>query len=269
MVFYKYESTGNDFLLTEGPLNNPSHIAKKVCDRHFGIGADGILYTEQSQIADIKMHYYNSDGSIAPMCGNGLRAFVDFVYNHKIVQKKQFNVETLAGILPVNIHEDKTISLKLGKPIFSLNKEDMLEPIEDFGYIKLDISGTPYNVYPLFVGTLHAIVIVDSLKSIDIDTIGRRICTHERFPKHINVNFVEVIDSSHIEVTTYERGAGQTLSCGTGVSASSVVTHLLGRTNADVFVKVPGGNLEVIVSKEVTLKGPTNLIGIIDYRGAL
>ena len=269
MILYKYESTGNDFLITKGLLENPQKTAIKACDRHFGIGADGLLIALPSEKADVKMLYYNSDGSIAPMCGNGLRAFTHFVYTNNMVRHSGFNVETDAGILTVNMDSNNQISIGLGKPIFNLNEADMIEPIKQFQHIKLDISENTILMYPIVMGTLHGVVFVEDLNTIDIDYLGEALCCHQRFPNHINVNFVQVVDETHVEVITYERGAGRTLSCGTGVSASSVVAHLLGKTQSNVHVKVPGGNLEVDLSDTVNLKGPTNLIGIIDYRGGL
>lgn len=269
MNIYKYESTGNDFILTNESIHNMSAFAKEVCDRHFGIGADGLMVSDISTIADVKMHYYNSDGSIAPMCGNGLRAFSQFVYRLGLVNKTQFTVETLAGIMTVRLHENGLVSLNIGSPEFSLNKEDIDTKIESFQHIKLDISGETITLYPLMMGTFHGVVFVDSLKKIDIETVGRTIAMHPMFPKQINVNFVEIVSAEEMNLVTYERGAGLTLSCGTGASASAVVASKLGYTKSKVRINVPGGTLEVQANQTVELKGPTRLIGKIEYGSSL
>ncbi|MFP4287534.1 MAG: diaminopimelate epimerase [Candidatus Izemoplasmataceae bacterium] len=267
MIIYKYESTGNDFILTNEAISDMSQFAKEVCDRHFGIGADGLMVSTRSEIADVKMHYYNSDGSIAPMCGNGLRAFSHFVYHQGIVSKTRFSVETLAGIMEVTLQDNNLVSLNIGKPSFALSKEDIDTKIDSFQHIKLDISGKQLDLYPLMMGTFHGVVFVDSLKSLDIETLGKTIAMHPLFPKQINVNFVEIVDEHSINLITYERGAGLTLSCGTGASASALVSHKLGYTKDLITINVPGGTLEVRVKSSIYLKGPTRLIGKIEYGG--
>jgi diaminopimelate epimerase len=266
MIVYKYESTGNDFILSSERINNMSQFAKDVCDRHFGIGADGLMVVDTSLIADVKMHYYNSDGSVAPMCGNGLRAFSDFVYQQGIVIKNTFTVETLAGIMKVELHDNNHVSLDLGEPIFSLNNEDIREDVKEFTYIKLDISNQEITLYPLMMGTFHGVVFVEDLTKLEVEKLGNLISTNSLFPNHINVNFVQVIDDKTIHLVTYERGAGLTLSCGTGASATAVIANRLGYTKNNVTVHVPGGMLQVEVNQTVTLKGPTRLIGKIEYR---
>lgn len=269
MIIYKYESTGNDFILTNELVHNMSRLAKEVCDRHFGIGADGLMISDRSDIADVKMHYYNSDGSIAPMCGNGLRAFARFVHHIGLVEKQAFTVETLAGVMQVSLEDEGLVSLNIGKPSFSLSKDDISQPISILQHIKLDISDTVFNLYPLMMGTFHGVIFVDSLKSIDIETVGKTIAMHPMFPNQINVNFVEIISEKEINLVTYERGAGLTLSCGTGASATAVVASQLGYSNNKVTINVPGGTLKVKVHQDVELTGPTRMIAKIDYRSLI
>jgi len=267
MEIFKYQSTGNDFILLKGPLTNPSKFAINVCDRHFGIGADGILYSTPSKVADIKMNYNNADGSIAPMCGNGLRAFAHFVTTHKLVNKKEFVVETLAGLMKVKKLSANTFSLDLGKPAYALKTPNLKTPTTKLSKLTLTVGKQKVELYPIFLGTLHGIVFVKNVDKVNVLELGDKICHHEMFPKYINVNFAEVVNKNYLKVKTYERGVGPTLSCGTGVSSTATVAVALGLTNNKVKVEVPGGILQVEVNKTTILTGPTQVVAKIDYLG--
>jgi diaminopimelate epimerase len=243
--FEKYHGTGNDFILIPPQPHDARDLARKLCDRHFGIGADGLMIPHPSKVADIRMEYINSDGTPAPMCGNGLRCFVKYCLSHGLLPKGPVTVETLAGIIDVDAQED-IISLNLNKPQFELSEEYVIDNES------VVIDGIV--MHTLFLGTLHAIVIIDD--SMDVYALGEKLSYHPRFPQAINVNFVEVIDRTTIKVKTHERGAGWTLSCGTGSAASALITHRLNLTEADVTVKVQGGQLNVHVSEDVILSGP-------------
>lgn len=243
--FEKYHGTGNDFILIEPQLQDSSLLAKRLCDRHFGIGADGIMIPHPSDIADIKMEYLNSDGSPAPMCGNGLRCFVRYCLNHGLLAKGPLTVETMAGIIDVDAQDD-AISLNLGLPMLDLDNEYVIDNHE------VIIEGL--TLHTLFLGTLHAVIIVDEI--IDIQSLGEKLSYHPRFPQAINVNFVNILDRKTIRVTTHERGAGWTLSCGTGSAASAFMTHLLDLTEDEVTVIVSGGKLHVNCKDDVILTGP-------------
>ena len=267
MQVLKYQSTGNDFILFKGPVKNPSKFAIAVCDRHFGIGADGILFSTPSKVADIKMNYYNADGSVAPMCGNGLRAFAHFVTTHGLVKKDKFVVETLAGPMKVKKVNATTFALDLGVADYALEGPNIKQKTTRLTKLNLEIDGKNYQLIPLFLGTLHGVVIVNNVDKIDVLNLGEKLCHHKMFPKYINVNFVEVVNNKLIKVKTYERGVGPTLSCGTGVSSSVNVTTTLGLTQNKVKVIVPGGTLMVKVGETTTLTGPTKLIAKIDFMG--
>jgi len=267
MIFEKYQSTGNDFLITKGPIEHPSKVAKQVCDRRFGIGADGILISYPSSQYDIRMVYYNSDGSIASMCGNGLRAFAHFVYQQGLVLKKDFVVETGAGPLEVHLKENHEIDIHLHAPRFTLTQNEYNGNQKTLAPIIINTDGEDITLYALFLGTLHGVVIVDAFSDDLINIVGRKLCHDDLFPEFINVNFVKIYDSTHIEVRTFERGAGPTLSCGTGVSASAVVTHHLNLTQNAVDVKVLGGNLHVhVAALDVILTGPTQWVAHVEFK---
>lgn len=256
--FEKYHGTGNDFILIQPQPLDSSLLAKRLCDRHFGIGADGIMIPHPSEIADIKMEYINSDGTPAPMCGNGLRCFVRYCLNHGLLAKGPLTVETMAGVIDVEA-QDEAISLNLGRPILDLDSDYVIDNHE------VIIEGI--TLHTLFLGTLHAVIIVDD--TIDIHSFGEKLSYHPRFPQAINVNFVKVIDRETIRVTTNERGAGWTLSCGTGSAASAYVTRLLDLTEDEVTVFVAGGELRVDCKEDVILTGPAIKIASGIFEGGL
>lgn len=252
--FEKYHGTGNDFIFVYDQPENPSQSAIKLCDRHFGIGADGLMFAQTSEIADIKMSYYNSDGTHATMCGNGLRCFVRFVTNNNIINKTEFVVETDAGLIPVKVQEDG-IELRLNRERNTLTEDESKLPLHN--YIPIELEHT--LIYGVFIGTLHGVVFVDNFNQID--KIGPRLTSNPNFPQLININFVQVINNTLIEVRTHERGAGWTLSCGTGVCASTVISYALGKTRKSVSVQTLGGELNVRCEEDgIYLKGPAKWI---------
>ena len=257
--FEKYHGTGNDFIFSTNPkLNNPK-IIKKICDRHFGIGADGVMIPEKSTIADIKMVYYNQDGTIAPMCGNGIRCFSKFIYQNNLIDKRHFHVETGAGLVEVKLDEDNLIHVFLNNPCFNLKKSEVVKPINGLNQ-KLVCDNETVMVHILVLGTIHTVVFLDENPGIDLKKIGPKLSNHSFFSNQTNVNFVEVVNDQTLKVTTYERGCGWTLSCGTGSCASAVVSSLFKKTKNLIRVIVPGGELTVNVGETVELIGPAEKI---------
>jgi len=270
MEFTKMEAAGNDFVVFDGfkyKIKDYSKLALKACDRHFSVGADGILVCEASDIADIKMIYYNSDGSRGEMCGNGIRCFSKYVYEKGLIDKKIFTVDTLAGIKTIWLETDdenkvKTVKVNMGKPLFAtkdipvnLDKERVIEET-------MDIDGQKIVFSSLLVGVPHTVIFVDDIKNVDVNELGRKIEVHPLFPKKTNVNFVEVVDRDNINIYTWERGAGRTLGCGTGSCASVVIGNMIGKLSNTVHVKTEGGELEVQVEEdfEIYMKGKANII---------
>jgi len=255
MKFYKYHGTGNDFILLDEKPSDPKTTAQKLCDRHFGIGADGLIYAEPSVLADIKFNYYNSDGSIAPMCGNGMRCFVKFLMDEHLIVHNSFTVETLAGLISVNVNEESgLIQIDLGEPMAILSKPYVLHDTFGLEAKEIVIDGQTISCYTIFLGTLHTIVYEN--EHMDISLIGPKLSAHDFFIGQTNVNFVSVKNQHSQTVKTFERGAGWTLSCGTGTAASAVVSNQLGYTLSEVISEVPGGTLKVYVGKTIKLEGP-------------
>lgn len=248
---------GNDFIVFDN-LNNEnkdwSNIAVKVCDRHTGIGADGILLVEKSDVADIKMVIINSDGSLAEMCGNGLRCFSKYVYEEGIIKKDVINVETGAGVLEVKLKKENTkvkgIIVNMGKPILDEEKKKY----------KLKALDKEFEATTMIMGVPHTIIYVDNIRKEDVLKYGPIIEKMDLFKHGTNVNFVKVIDKDTIEVRTWERGAGHTLACGTGTCASVVATYINGLTDAKVTAKLLLGELNIFVDEYVFMEGPAEFI---------
>lgn len=266
--FAKMQGAGNDFIIFNALTNELpeySQLAKKVCDRRFGIGADGMIVVESSTKADIKMVFYNQDGSRAPMCGNGIRCFAKYVFDNNIVKKKVFNVETLSGIMTPEVflenEEVENVSVNLGKPIFAPAKIPVNFTGEKFIDEAIEIDKKIYNLSSLFIGTIHTILYVKDFDQIDIEKVGSQIENNQLFPQKTNVNFVKVIDKSKIEVITWERGVGITLACGTGAAASAIISSILYNVDKTVNVHLKGGNLIISQTDEqIQMIGPAKLI---------
>ncbi|MDN5304773.1 MAG: diaminopimelate epimerase [Fusobacteriaceae bacterium] len=265
--FEKYHGLGNDFIIfleDDVKKYNYSELAKKVCHRNFGIGADGMIIVAKSEIADIRMIFFNADGSEAPMCGNGVRCFSHYVRNNNIVSKDVINVETLAGIMRIETSIiDNTFFAKvnMGTPIFTT--KDIPMSIDEKDYILQDIISLDktFKISSLFMGTTHSVIIVDNIENLDIIKYGSDIEVNPLFPKKTNVNFVQVVDDENIIVKTWERGAGFTYACGTGTCASVVMTHKLNKTKNKVTAQLPGGILIIeLVDDTVFMTGPSEKI---------
>ena len=260
LKFEKYHGAGNDFIimnekdLIEKGIPDYNELAKQVCDRHFGIGADGLLILKY--VANMPfMFYYNSDGSQAPMCGNGIRCFSNYLRNNNVEQENSFIVKTLSGDLFIETSMDEeenifSVKVNMGKPIFEVKKLINTDK-ERFLKEKINIDEKEIEISYIFMGTDHSVIFVDDFSEYDIDDLGKKIENYtELFPKKVNVNFVKVTDRNNMEVITWERGAGRTLACGTGATASAVLGRIFNLTDEKVNVKVPGGQLTIEYSQE-------------------
>lgn len=266
MKFQKMHGLGNDFILFSDldPLKfDLSALAIKLCDRHQGIGADGIILILPSEIADVKMRIINSDGSEANMCGNGIRAFAKYVYDNHIKSERSFTIETGAGVMiPELIVEDEKVlyvKVNMGAPILERSAIPMTGSPGSVINEPVQVSGKEIRITSLLMGVPHTIVFVDHVDEMDIVGIGKEIENHPSFPEKTNVNFVEVINDHEIKVRTWERGAGSTLACGTGSCASAVASHLNGKTGKKVTVHLTLGDLEIEwIDDVVFMKGTAN-----------
>lgn len=271
MDFVKMHGAGNDFIILED-LNNlylgkENELAKKLCDRHFGIGADGLVFIRNTQMADIEMVIINSDGSYASMCGNAIRCFAKYVYDNKIVTKQEIRILTGDGVKIAYLEVDNEIVSKvkiyMGKPSFLA--KDIPSTLEDNIVDRvINIKNKKFNITSMLMGVPHTIVMS---KLDDIDVVeGASIEKCEYFPQGTNVNFCEVINDKKVLVKTWERGAGATLACGTGCCSAVVATNKLGLTGGNVEVIAPGGILYIDVTKDgVYMSGDATFV----FKGTL
>lgn len=266
--FEKYEGTGNDFIIFEmSELEGLQYslLAQKVCDRRFGIGADGMIVVSPSTVASIQMIFYNADGSLATMCGNGIRCFAKYVYDHQLVDTKVFTVETLAGIFNVEIIENEEaksmVCVNMGRPNYFDSSVPTLESGEPFINQVIEIDQVPYTVSSLFMGTIHTVLFVEEIDEFEVVRLGSAIEKHPLYPMKTNVNFCMVIDSNHLEVVTWEKGVGMTLACGTGSVACAFLSQKLYDCEKKIVVHVKGGELVMeLVGDDIYMTGPTTFI---------
>lgn len=266
--FKKYQGTGNDFILMKDieKIDNLDNFVIDICDRRFGVGADGFMYPGESEVADVFMHFYNSDGLRADMCGNGLRCFSKYVYNEGIIDKKDFTVETLAGIMEINLEvvdgEVVSVTEKIGTPVFTPSAVPVTTKKDRFINETVKCSDREYSVSSILMGVPHTVVKVDSMEKDELLKYGMEISELDIYPVKINVNFTEVLSDSEINVDTWERGIGNTLACGTGSCASVYILNHLGMVGKKVDVNVPGGrlNIEILDGDVLQLTGPAEMI---------
>ena len=255
LKFEKYQGAGNDFVivsekeLIEKGIPEYGEFASQVCNRHFGIGADGLIILKY--VASMPfMFFFNADGSQAPMCGNGIRCFSHYLVNNHLIDGNEFVVKTVPGDLTIRVNYDEekddfSARVNMGKPIFNI-KELINTEKEQFLREKINIDGKEIEISYIFMGTDHSVIFVNDFSDYNIDEIGEKIENYtDLFPKKVNVNFVKVYDRKRMEVITWERGAGRTLACGTGATASAVLAKTFGFVDDKVNVKVPGGQLVI------------------------
>mgnify|MGYP002624365296 CR=1 FL=1 len=247
MEFEKWQGCGNDFVLIDrtGDASIDDLDVKLICDRHFGVGSDGLIVARLSKVADARMQMFNPDGSEAEMCGNGIRCFAKFLIERGLVDKKTIPIETGAGVLTVEIAGDDVI-VDMGAPILEGDRIPVLgfdgrRIIDE----SIEIDGREFKMTCVSMGNPHCVVFVDKISGVDIKTIGPKFETNEKFPRRINTEFVEVIDRSTLRMRVWERGAGITLACGTGACATAVAGVLSGRSDRRAKIILDGGALEL------------------------
>ena len=250
--FTKMQGCGNDYVYvdcTKDVIDNIPETARRVSDRHFGIGSDGLILIRTSKQADFMMDMYNYDGSRAQMCGNGIRCVAKYVYDNKLTNKKHLQIETLSGIrdLDLTVADGKVtfVAVDMGKPVL---KPSLIPVISDKEIVikePINVDNKIYEVTCVSMGNPHAVVFVDDTKNLPMETIGPLFEHHEMFPDRVNTEFVHVADRSHIHMRVWERGAGETLACGTGACASVIACILNGFTDHEVTVSLLGGDLTI------------------------
>lgn len=244
-----------------------SDLARRMSDRHFGIGSDGIILICKSEVADFKMRMFNFDGSEAEMCGNGIRCVGKFVYDKGLTNKNNITVETLAGIkkLQLNIEDNlvKTVKVDMGEPIFDPEEIPVISNENPVKKLEIEVLDKKFIFTCISMGNPHAITIVENTKKFDVEKYGKVLEIDAHFPRKTNVEFIEIIDRQNIKMRVWERGAGETMACGTGACAVLVACVLNGTIDNVATVELLGGSLRIEWDKKtnhVFMTGPAEIV---------
>ena len=268
MQFWKMHGLGNDFIVIDNRDGqicdaDSAGLARRLCERHISIGADGLLLLSNSAVSDMQMRIFNADGSEAEMCGNGVRCFAKYCYENGILKKKQLAVETLAGVKHVwlIVENDTVIAVKvdMGTPEWDRSKI----PMQGQGTCinqDLRVDEETYKVTCLSMGNPHCVIFVENVDEFPVEYVGPIIENHEAFPKRTNVEFTQVSGKNELKVRVWERGCGETMACGTGACASALVANHLGKVSGKVKVHLRGGNLLLDVGERVFMTGPAEKV---------
>jgi diaminopimelate epimerase len=267
MEFLKMHGAGNDFVLVDGRQGAEADwptLARQLSDRHFGVGADGLLLVLSSAVADFRMDMWNPDGSRAEMCGNGIRCFARYLFDGPAAGRDQLAVETGAGVLSVREQgRDGWLQVSLGRPI--LNGRDIPVAVDANPVLDLPLPELRIAVTCVSMGNPHAIQFVEDVASVDLATLGPKVEHHPLFPQRVNFHLCQVLSRAELRMRSWERGAGLTLACGTGAAATAVAARLHDFTDETVCLHVPGGELELTWDGEgeVLMSGPATYV----YKG--
>jgi diaminopimelate epimerase len=267
MKFTKMHGAGNDYVYINGfneTVADPAALAIAISDRNFGVGSDGLILILPSTVADVRMQMFNADGSEAEMCGNGIRCVAKYAYEQGLARKTRLTVETGAGVLMLELFPaaDDTVSrvrVDMGQPRLTRGEIPMLGPAAEQAIdIELEIAGMILHGTCVSMGNPHCVVFVEEIATFPVTELGPLIENHQLFPKRINVEFVQVLSPTEVRQRTWERGAGETLACGTGASAVTVAGVLTGRTEHRILNHLTGGDLELewLDSGAVLMTGP-------------
>lgn len=262
MRFTKMQGCGNDYVYIDGdkeriPVQEKPELVRRLSDRHFGIGGDGVIFINPSDEADFEMEMYNADGTRAEMCGNGIRCVGKFVYDKGLTNKTDITVISAGKVkyLTLFVKDGKveTVRVNMGAPELTAASVPVLCEKTQAVDEPISVQDRTYRMTCVSMGNPHAVVFMDDVESLAIEQIGPRFENHERFPKRTNTEFVKVIDKNTVQMRVWERGTGETLACGTGACATVVACVLNGLTEETVTVKLLGGDLTVTWDREADL----------------
>ncbi len=271
MKFTKMHGIGNDYVYVncfEETVENPSEVAVKISDRHFGVGSDGLILIKPSKVADFEMAMYNADGSRGEMCGNGIRCVAKYVYDRGLTDKTSLSIETLAGIkyidLTVENGEVSLVRVNMGAPELLADKIPVISDTKEVIAQPLLVNGKTYDVTCVSMGNPHCITFMEEdVRKLDLTAVGPAFENHEKFPNRINTEFVNILDKKTLRMRVWERGSGETLACGTGACATAVAAIVNGLTEEEVTVELLGGNLQIRWDREqnlVFMTGPATIV---------
>lgn len=255
MRFTKMQAAGNDYVYMSAlrhPISHPEELAVRISDRHFGVGSDGLILIcppSDPAVADFRMRMFNADGSESEMCGNGIRCVGKYVYDNGHTDKEEVRIETLAGIRVLKLHvvqgKVETVTVDMGEPHLKPAEIPVSDSGERFVDRPLRVHGRIWNVTAVSMGNPHAVVFTRDIDRLDLPDLGPHFEHHALFPRRTNTEFVEVVDRDTLKMRVWERGAGETLACGTGACATVAAAVLTGRTGRNVRVRLLGGDLDI------------------------
>lgn len=266
MIFTKMHGLGNDYVCINcfrERVEDPSGFARTLCDRHYGIGADGLILICPSKVSDFKMEIYNSDGSVAGMCGNGIRCLGKYVYDYRLTGKETLSIETKSGIRNMHLHiqDGKACGamVDMGVPRLNAHSIPILSEKDLVINDPIEVQKKNYRMTGISMGNPHAVIFLEEINGISLEETGRELEFHTRFPERANIEFCHVTARDRMEIRVWERGVGETLACGTGACAAVVASVLNDLTDEEVIVKLLGGELSVRWDRKVNhvfLEGP-------------
>lgn len=257
MKFTKMHGIGNDYIYVNGlaeQVAEPAQLARKISDRHFGVGADGLILVLPSDNADVRMRMFNADGSEAEMCGNGVRCLAKFAYERGLSRNNPMRVETGAGVLSLILHVEagrvRQVTVNMGQPILKLadipvDSKSVTPSGENRYSFAIASSADAIEATFVSMGNPHAVMFIDNLDGIDVAKFGPLVERYPGFPRRMNAHWVRVQSRSEVTMRTWERGSGMTLACGTGAAAVCVAAALTGRTERKILARLPGGDLSL------------------------
>ncbi len=252
LKFTKMQGLGNDYVymdMIHQEIENIPKLAKFVSNRNWGIGSDGLILIDKSNIADFKMKMFNSDGSQSEMCGNGIRCVGKFVYDKGLTNKREISIETLAGIkkLKLNVQNGKVenVRVDMGQPILEADKIPVVSNKEIVKNLKIEAVDKAFMVTCVSMGNPHAVIILEDIDQFDVEKYGKEIENNPKFPNKVNVEFIKIEDRKHVKMRVWERGTGETLACGTGACSAVVAGILNDVLDRNVIVRLLGGNLQI------------------------
>lgn len=266
MIFTKMHGLGNDYVCINcfrERVEDPPGFARALCDRHYGIGADGLILICPSKVSDFKMEIYNSDGSVAGMCGNGIRCLGKYVYDYRLTGKENLSIETKSGIRNMHLHiqDGKACGamVDMGVPRLNAHSIPILSEKDLVINDPIEVQKKNYRMTGISMGNPHAVIFSEEINGISLEETGRELEFHPRFPERANIEFCHVTARDRMEIRVWERGVGETLACGTGACAAVVASVLNDLTDEEVIVKLLGGELSVRWDRKVNhvfLEGP-------------
>lgn len=270
MKFTKMQGCGNDYIYVDcfkEQVDDRPGLSRRISDRHFGAGSDGLICICPSNVADFKMDMYNADGSCAQMCGNGIRCLAKYAFERGMTDKTVLTVETGAGVKTLWLTEENgvvtSVRVCMGSPEFRPEKIPVAAEGEDFINRPVEVGGMVWNVTALSVGNPHAVIFVDNVDWLDLPNLGPLFENNVLFPERINTEFVQVIDPKTLKMRVWERGSGETLACGTGSTASLVAAVVNGKSERRAKLILRGGELEIEWDRndnQVYMTGPANYV---------